>query len=53
MRQISIVDQEAPPEITRSMVTLNCGDRKCSDFKNLRVGRNRNHGIAKGIRGNW
>jgi hypothetical protein len=36
-RQISVVSQEAPTEITRSMVTLNCGDRKCSDFKNLRA----------------
>jgi hypothetical protein len=43
--------QEAPSEITRSTVVLDCGDRKCSDFKNPRAGCNRNHGISKGIRG--
>jgi hypothetical protein len=36
--QIWTVDQEAPPEIPRSTVTLHYGDRKWSDFKNMRAG---------------
>jgi hypothetical protein len=27
-------------KMTRSMVALDCGDRKCSDFKNIREGHN-------------
>jgi hypothetical protein len=48
---ILTIGQEAPSEITISMVVLDCGDIKCSDFKNPRAGHNQNHGIAKGIRG--
>jgi hypothetical protein len=48
-----VVGQEAPSEIIISTVAFDCGDRKCSNFKNPRASYNENHGIAKGIRGSW
>jgi hypothetical protein len=40
-------------EIVRSTVTKDCGDEKCLEFKNLRVGRNKNRGIANWTCGVW
>jgi hypothetical protein len=48
MSLISTAGQEAPSEITRLTVALDCGDIKCSDFKNPRAGHNRNHVLPKG-----